>query len=266
MSAPSCTYGSTNSSTFGSPPQTKLVPAEARYYLEEGLEGVERHEYRSVRSFVTTITKHMDEFQFGGAAQYAVYSPVSDEEFTKIDNARDRHLKGLDQVPLSHQRKGVDCQIHSGRKASLMDSGKELGDIGKTRFSGLGSQKEADTSVLGTLKGGCEMVVRELKGRGGNCYSCCYFKGTRSLHVEIWELVDMPNLDITRANPDPFITGVVTKTGEGGIVGEVVTGAPLKISFKKTMLRDPDEALGENDFVIDVQDFKEVAQMAWDFS
>ena len=73
----------------------------------------------------------------------------------------------------------------------------------------------------------------------------------------------MPNLDITRANPDPFITGVVTKTGESDIVGEVVTGAPLKISFKKTMLREPHNDLRENDFVFDVQDFKEVAQITW---
>jgi len=40
--------------------------------------------------------------------------------------------------------------------------------------------------------------------------------------VEQWELADMPNLDVMRANPDPFILGV-TKTGEGDIVGSVVT-------------------------------------------
>ena len=90
-------------------------------------------------------------------------------------------------------------------------------------------------------------------------------KQTRSLHVEIWELVDIPNANITRINPDPFITEV-TKTGEGDIVGEVVTGAPLKISFKKTMLRDPDDTRGEHDFVFDVEDFEEAAEITWGFS
>ena len=42
-----------------------------------------------------------------------------------------------------------------------------------------------------------------------------------------------------------------------------MTGAPLKISFKKTMLRDPDETLGEGDIVFDVEDFKEVAEAVW---
>jgi len=88
-------------------------------------------------------------------------------------------------------------------------------------------------------------------------------KGGRGLHVEQWELAGMHNPDVMQANPDPFILGV-TKTGEGDIVGNVGTVAPLKISFKKTMLRNPNEALGEGDIVLDAQNFKEVAQIVWD--
>ena len=304
MSAPSCTYGSIDSSTFGSPPQTRLVPAEALYYLEEGLEGVKRHQYRSVRSFITTISKQIKEFQFGGAAQYAVYSPVSDEEFTKIDNARERDLKGgLKFLYLTNERvlivKFIVSIVHEVahrrfvwifmRKAVSTGFCKDFTDIGRTRFSGIGSEKEADTSLIPTSRtpgtgwptvvfecGVLESLERQRvdarwwlensKGEVGTAIVVATSKQTRSLHVEIWELVDMPDPDITRANPDPFITGVVTKTGEGDIVGEVVTGAPLKISFKKTMLRDPDDTRGEHDFVFDEKDFKEVAQIAWAIS
>ncbi|PUU78922.1 hypothetical protein B9Z19DRAFT_1125933 [Tuber borchii] len=80
----SSTY-STTSSTVGNPPPTRLGPVEARRYLEEGLQG------------------HLEKFQFGGAAQYAVYIPVSDEEFTKIDNARNRHPKSLRSLYLTNK-------------------------------------------------------------------------------------------------------------------------------------------------------------------
>ena len=42
-----------------------------------------------------------------------------------------------------------------------------------------------------------------------------------------------------------------------------MTGAPLKISFKKTMLRDPNEDLGEGDIVFDLEDLEEVAEAVW---
>ena len=87
-------------------------------------------------------------------------------------------------------------------------------------------------------------------------------KEERSVCVETWELANMPNPDATQTDPDPFIPEA-TRTGRGKIVGEDVTGAPLKISFKKTMLRDPDETLGEGDIVFDVEDFEEVAKMVW---
>jgi len=243
----------------------------------------------------------MEEFQFGGAAQYAVYSPVSDEELTKIDNVRNRDLKGAVKfLYLTNERvlivKFIVGIVHEVahrrfvgifmRKVSPTGFFKDIVDIGKTRFLGLGSQKEADTSLTSRTPGaGWPTVVFECgvseslerlrvdvrwwlensKGEVGTAILVATSKETRSLHVEIWELVDIPNPNITRVNPDPFITEV-TKTGEGEIVGEVVTGVPLKISFKKTMLRDPDDTLGEHDFVFDVQDFKEVAQITWAFS
>ena len=297
------TYGSATSSTFGSSLSTRLGPVETRRYLEEGLQGVERHEYRKVSSFVTTITKHIRKFQFGGAAQYAVYSPVSDEEFTKIDNARSKHLKGGVKflyltnervlivkfvVSIAHEvahRRFVDIFM---RKVSLMGLREDLVDVGKTRFSSLGSQKEADTSLvpisrtpetgwptvvfecgvsesLERLKVDARWWLENSKEEVGTVILVTTSKEARRVHVEIWELVDMPNPDTTRAKIDPFITEA-TKTGEGDIVGEDVTGTPLNISFKKTMLRNPDEALGENDFVLDGQDFKEVAKIVWALS
>jgi len=305
MSAGRSEYASASasSSVFGSPPRAKLSPAEAHSYLEEGLQGAKRHSYRSATSFVTTIIKCMKEFQFGGAAQYAVYSPVTHEEFTKVADMRNRDLKGLRFLYLTDERtlivKFIVGESHEiahrrfieivMRKAIMMGLRMDFIDIGKTRFSGIGSQKEGDTAFKPTSRplatdwptlvfecGVSESLQRlrvdarwwleNSEGEVGTVVLVTVSKEERSLHVEQWELADMPkNPDVAQANPDPFIIGV-KKTGEVDIVGEVVTGAPLKISFKKTMLRDYDEALGEGDFVLDVQDFKEVARILWRFS
>ena len=242
----------------------------------------------------------MEKFPIGGAAQYAVYSPVSDEELTKIDNVRNRDLKGSvkflyltnERVLIVKFRVGIVHGVAHRRfvgifmwKVFSMGLFEDLGDIGKTTFLGLGSRKEADTSLkpksrfargtgwptvvfecgvaesLERLRVDVRWWLENSKGEVGTAVVVATSKQTRSLHVEIWELVDVPNPDITRAHPDPFITGVVTKTGEADMVGEVVTGAPLKISFRKTMLRDPDDAPGEHDFVFDVKDFKGFARI-----
>ena len=104
----------------------------------------------------------MEEFQFGGPAQYAVYSPVSEEDLTKIDNVRNRDLKGgVKFLYLTNEKVlivkfvvGIVHEIAHRRfagifmcKAISMGVSRDLGDIGRTRFSGIGSRKEADTSL-----------------------------------------------------------------------------------------------------------------------
>ena len=284
------------------PAPSRSGPAKIQYYLEEGLQGVERLQYRSVRSFSTAINRLINKFQLGAAAQYAVFSPVTEEEFTKIEKFRTRHYKGLRFLYLTNERTlivkfivGIVHEIaHRGfirifmQKMFLMGLGRDFIDIGRSMISCPAGGKEADTSIKPMSRcfatdwptvvfecGLLESLERlrvdarwwlENSGREvGTALVVAVSKDARSIHVEKWELVDIPNPHVTRAIPDLYITDT-RKTGEGEVIGQVVTGAPLKISFKKTMLRDPKEALGEGDVIFDVEDFEKVAKTVWAWS
>ena len=276
--------------------------AKIQYYLEEGLQGVERLQYRSVRPFITAINRIIDEFQLGGAAQYAVFSPVTEEEFTKIEEIRTRHYKGLRFLYLTNERTlivkfkvGIVHEIaHRGfarifyHKICLMGLNDDFIDIGRSMISCPAGGKEADTSFkpmsrsfaanwptvvfecglsesLERLRVDARWWLENSDRQVGTAIVVAVSEEARSIHVEKWELVDMPNPHVTRAIPDLSITDT-RKTGESEIVREVVTGAPLKISFKKTMLRDPNEDLGEGDVIFDVEDFEKVAKIVWAWS
>ncbi|PUU80883.1 hypothetical protein B9Z19DRAFT_1063094 [Tuber borchii] len=158
-------------------------------------------------------------------------------------------------------------------------------DLGRGRSSGLTGQKEGDTAFkpmsrqyradwptvvfecgvlesLERLKVDAKWWLENSEGAVGTVVILTVSVEKRSLCAEMWELADVANPDVTQTDPDPFITRA-TRTGGCKIVGETVTGAPLKISFKKTMLRDPDETLGEGDIVFDTKEIKEVAEAVW---
>ncbi|PUU73120.1 hypothetical protein B9Z19DRAFT_1095719, partial [Tuber borchii] len=100
------------------------------------------------------------------------------------------------------------------------------------------------------------------EGAVGTVVIVTYSMEKRSVCAETWELADVANPDVTQTYPDPFITRA-TRTGGCKIVGATVTGAPLKISFKKTMLRDPEKSLGEGDIVFDAKDIEGFAKTVW---
>jgi len=287
-------------SPSGRPAQTKFGPAEVRCYLEEGLEGVERQQYRNARSFSTAIEKRIREFQLGGPAQYAVFGPVTDDEFTKIHKIRHKTNRGLRFLYLTNERMlivkfivGVAHEQAHRRfvgifmlKISSMGLFRDFIDVGGGCFTGLTGRKEADTGLkpissrpfltdwptvavecgvsesLERLRVDAKWWLENSEGAVGTVVIITVSEKERSVCMEKWELADMPNPHVTEAEPEPFITGA-TRTGGGKIIAEIVTGAPLKISFKKTMLRDPDEGLGEGDIVFDVEDFEEIAEIAW---
>ncbi|PUU73131.1 hypothetical protein B9Z19DRAFT_1095734 [Tuber borchii] len=272
----------------GSPPQTRLEPAEARRYLEEGLEGVGRHQYYNPQKLCTAINREIKEFQFHGPAQYAVFSPVTDEEFTKIDKVRSRSHKGLRFLFLTNERTlvvkfmvGVAHKIALETFAELfmlkyssMGLRRELVCLGGACFSSLASQKEADRAYKPKSR-------KYLTDLPTIVFECGVSESLKRLMVdakwwlensgERWELLSLLLFQWRkgvcmrrRGNWRTWlIRRMATRTGGCKIVGETVTGAPLKISFKKTMLRDPDEGLGEDDIVFDAEDFKEVAETVW---
>ncbi|KAG0124256.1 hypothetical protein HOY82DRAFT_510605 [Tuber indicum] len=82
----------------------------------------------------------------------------------------------------------------------------------------------------------------------------------KHVHIEKWELVTGKNKRITRANPHSF-RDIPTQTHELDIVGDVVTGAPLRLEFEKIMLRQPSSE--EGDIIFGTQDLKRLASFVW---
>ncbi|PUU73125.1 hypothetical protein B9Z19DRAFT_1135794 [Tuber borchii] len=168
MSEGSRTYASASRrlSDFGSPPQTRLELAEVRCYLEEGLEGVERHQYPNPKSSGTAINRQIREFQLGGPAQYAVFNPVTDEEFTEIDKF------ATDTTRDSSSSSSPTKEL----KFSSMGLRRGLANLGRGRFSGLAGQKEGDTA----------------------------FKPISRKYIR--ELANVANPNVTQTDPNSFIT------------------------------------------------------------
>ncbi|PWW75392.1 hypothetical protein C7212DRAFT_202884 [Tuber magnatum] len=82
-------------------------------------------------------------------------------------------------------------------------------------------------------------------------------------HIEKWENVSPPNGGVSCAHqnvPRP----TPTKTQEIDIVGNVVTGAPLKLEFEKLMLRKP--GAGEGDIILDMQDLQDFTTNFWHYT
>ncbi|KAG0639176.1 hypothetical protein HOY80DRAFT_886693 [Tuber brumale] len=75
----------------------------------------------------------------------------------------------------------------------------------------------------------------------------------RHIHIEKWEGERVPNPLTTCAYPDSFrITP--NKTQEIDIIGDVVTGAPLRLELTQVMLRNPRH--GEGNIIFGVQELR----------
>ena len=83
----------------------------------------------------------------------------------------------------------------------------------------------------------------------------------RTIHIEAWELVPIPNQHISNYNPQPTMTAP-TKTQEVNIAGTTVDGGPLIFDFEKVFAR-PIRS-GEGDIILLGQDLANMARFCWE--
>lgn len=134
------------------------------YYLTEGLQGVEHHEYCNVHSFTRAIDSQASKLHSDNAdeslSQYMVFSHVTQEELYKLEQVRNTHYKGLRYLYLNDP-KTLIVRIMIGRihevahrnfghtfmrKAFAMHLGRALADTGGATYQGTSSRKQADTA------------------------------------------------------------------------------------------------------------------------
>lgn len=89
-------------------------------------------------------------------------------------------------------------------------------------------------------------------------------KADRRIHIEMWEISDVPNPLASRAHPHPHKPSP-TKIHELDIIGDDATcdviGAPLTLDFEKIFLREPRQ--GQGDIVFNIRDLKAYAANVW---
>ncbi|KAG0638004.1 hypothetical protein HOY80DRAFT_1002110 [Tuber brumale] len=119
------------------------------YYLTEGLQDAEHREYIDTHSFAGAVESQTKVAEATSGVKYVVFSPVSEEQLTKVDKLRDDRYKRLRLMYLEEQQtlivKIMPGPIHEvatsrfakmfDKKATLMGlDDDDLDDMRGTRY------------------------------------------------------------------------------------------------------------------------------------
>ncbi|PWW73551.1 hypothetical protein C7212DRAFT_365832 [Tuber magnatum] len=242
-----------------------LVPdtlLDIAYYLKEGLEGVECQQYCNAHSFTRAIKLQAEKLQEGnlGAGQYAVFSPVTQDQLTNLQRIRDARYKTLRFLYLNdvatlivkimssqiHQVATHELVHHLRSKIDAMGLFSGLRSTGTATFQGLQSQKEADASFKPSSRpgdAGWPTVILEcgiseslrrlridaewwLKISAHDVKIVLLISASKQqqkIHLEQWESVTIPNPRITCGNNSPLAT-VPIRINEIDITVPVLAG------------------------------------------
>jgi len=154
------------SSTLPTPGNS--APLDMQYYLTAGLEGVERQQYRSIRSFSKAIDSLHDKFDSGdwSGGQYLVFVAVTQAHLADIERLRERRHKGLCIMYLKSEEvlvvkiipSAVQEMVHREFGSMLRDKTHQMGlrhglcDIGRTTFEGIIGQKDSDSTFKPSVR------------------------------------------------------------------------------------------------------------------
>lgn len=273
-------------------PSTSRTPAagvsDMRYYLNEGLEGVEHQQYRNTRSFTKAIESRAKEFHSGNldAGQYLVFASVTKSELADIDRLCEARHKGLRSMYLEGGGalivKIIPSPVHEmvreGFISALMEQTGRMGlrralvDMRGTALQGIESRKEANSAFkprlsrplytdwptlvlecgipesLKRLRAEARWWLSNSMGEVKTVLLLSTSKTDRKIHVEQWEVS-------TVTHP------LVTRTHQLDILGAVATGAPLRLEFEKVFLRQPGP--DEGDIILTATDLGDLAARVW---
>jgi len=237
---------------------------DMNYYLTTGLEGVERQEYRSIRSFSRAIDSRHDEFHSGNRSvgQYLVFVSVTKEHIASIHHLRDirRRNRGINIMYLKNQEvlivkinlSGVPGMVHGEFRCMLYKKTIEMGLLddlfcmGRTTFEGIIGQKEADSTFKPSVRrmavdwptlvfecGPLQSLERlrveshwwlENSTEVKIVLLFAVSEADKRIHLEQGEIITPPNSRVTGPQPDPLTTRLA-KTNEIDIVAGVASGS-----------------------------------------
>jgi len=257
----------------------------ANYYLTEGLEGVKAQHYRGTQSFMTAIDLQADQLRSGNAGQYAVFSPVTQDQLANIDLFRDTHYKSLRFLYYENEETLIvkimpsiapelactQFELKLVLKLAEMGLQDELLNIRSTTIQGIQCRKEADSAFQPwssrpyktdwptlVIECGVSESINRLRGDSNWWFtnSAAQVKTVllfsvsekkRKIHIEQWEMRKEAKCIWTI-----------------DIVGADAAGASLQLSFEHLFLRKPGK--DEMDLIFTTQDLERFAANVWRFS
>jgi len=285
---------------FSSSSNTPLSLAET--LALEGLEHVNICQPNNIAHVLEAINLQSDKLIAGVSnQQYLVFSSVTQDDLTKIDDKRGKHTRvtyykdiNLLIIKLMPSVKHEAAHGNFGQmkviKTNVMGMSDNLYSTGATRFEGSSSSKEADTSFKPrsrvnetdwptiVIEAGLSESLASLRSdakwwlinSGGDVMIVVIISITprnKSLRIEKWENV-APALGrpITRANPGGPIPRSVQEitirpNATGAITPYRVIGAPLVLHFHKIFLRLPIPP--ETDFTFSTNELAGFARTFW---
>ncbi|RPA90186.1 hypothetical protein L873DRAFT_1565744, partial [Choiromyces venosus 120613-1] len=170
-------------------------------------------------------------------------------------------------------------------KSAAMGLRRNLGDMGGTRYQGIASSKEADSAfkplsrphradwpTLVIESGVSEKLPRLradarwwLENSSGDVNIVLLFSilaAAQTIHLEKWEIMSVPNLQVTRLHPHPFVM-TPTQTDQVDIVQPIAAGGALTLDFAKIFLRQPVQGGLEGNIIFTTLDLEEWAHDVW---
>jgi len=140
-------------------------PLDLQYYLTEGLEGVEHHNYRDIRTLKEAVNSRADTPRSDKADEslppYLIFSPVTPRQLANIDRLRKTCYKDLRFLYLNEPQvlivKHMPDPVHHLAakmfediiKEKLLAGGQrnEMANMGNTTYQGMSSGKQPDGSL-----------------------------------------------------------------------------------------------------------------------
>ncbi|KAG0123935.1 hypothetical protein HOY82DRAFT_494705 [Tuber indicum] len=271
------------------------------YCLAEGLGEAAHNQYIDNRSFMAAVEWRMKELKAGRGGQYVVFSPISEDQLTKIDEYRDNHYKQLRFTYLKYQQTlivkvGMPGPVHElvtsefGRilwiKTIPMGLVGELKDMRGTRYEGIECSKEADSAFkpkslrpyttqwptvviesgvsegLSQLQTDACWWLRSSSGAVKIVLIFSIIEADKKIHIEKWEMVCVRNELATRGSPDEIVMRAA-RTAEVDILHPVSATGSLTLEFSKVFVRQPAQDTLEGDILFTVADLQNWAAEVW---
>ena len=252
-----------------------------------------------MKSFIKAIRSQAGKLCSGKASQqYAVFAPMTQDQFATIDRIRPARLKGH-RFHYFNREETLIVKLMAGPVQEMTSKGfgsrldfkiaemglfEDIYQMGSTTFKGNGSQKEADCTwrpwksrPLGTdwptlvLECGVSQSRDRLaadahwwfENSGGQVkivLLILYSVSKKEIRFQQWERVTIPDPHVTPVRPGPARAAPAI-VSEIDLVAGVSDEASLTLNFESVFLRPP--AKGEGDFIFSPKELEPFSTNVW---